>query len=220
MMADPIINPGDKPLLIGQQPFIPVAGGEPLVGVDFLLNAIGFMIPAECEHIIESGLVDYEDFHYLVEKDIQEMAEEFSKHTVAQGHITFSLSCTKKLTGLMHWVQDCFCTDDYPDYLTFNNKQLAEAQSRALIRKADIDLVDTNTKAADPGKFKEEHKWPEWSKAFMNYLSIIPGVNGIPHSYVILESEPEDGAVYNSFNEHMIARAPHVVGQYFEVDSR
>ena len=103
-----------------------------MVSIDFLLNAIGFMIPAEHECIIESGLADYEDFHYLVEKDIQEMAEEFSKHTVAQGCITFGLGHTKKLTGLMHWVQDCFCTNDQPDYLTFNDKQLAEAQSHAL----------------------------------------------------------------------------------------
>ena len=146
------------------------------------------------------------------------MAEEFSKHTVAQGCITFSLGRTKKLTGLMHWVQDCFHTDDYPDYTTFNNEQLAEAQSRALVRKADIDLVNTNTKVADPGKFKEERKWLEWSKAFTNYLSIIPGVNGIPLSYVIHESKPEDGAVYDSFNERMIARAPHV-SQYFEANS-
>ena len=156
MMADPIINPGDEPPFIGQQPFIPAVRGEPLAGVDFLLNAIGFTIPAERERIIESGLADYEDFRYLVEKDIREMAEEFSKRTVAQGRITFGLGCTKKLTGLMHWVQDCFRTDDYPDYTTFNDQQLTEAQSHALIRKADIDLVDTNTKAADPGKFKEE----------------------------------------------------------------
>ena len=61
----------------------------------------------------------------------------------------------------MHWVQDCFHTDDYVDYLTFNNEQLAEAQSHALVCKADIDLVNTNTKVANPSKFKEEHKWPE-----------------------------------------------------------
>ena len=114
-MADPIINPGDEPPRIRQQPFIPAVRGEPLVGVDFLLNAIGFTIPAECEQIIEAGLADYEDFCYLVEKDIQEKAEEFSKRTVAQEHITFGLGHTKKLTGLMHWVQDCFCTNDQPD---------------------------------------------------------------------------------------------------------
>jgi hypothetical protein len=44
-----------------------------------------------------------------------------------------------------------------------------------------LELVDTNTKAADPGKFKDERKWPEWSKAFVNLLSVIPGVTGIPY---------------------------------------
>ena len=132
MLADINLNLGDKPVPIGQHHVVPAARGEPLVGVDFLLDAIGFMILAEHERIIKAGLVDYEDFHYLVEKDIRDMAEEFSKHTVAQGCITFSLGHTKKLTGLMHWVQDCFHTNDEPDYMTFNDKQLAEAQSHAL----------------------------------------------------------------------------------------
>jgi hypothetical protein len=35
-------------------------------------------------------------------------------------------------------------------------------------------------KAADPGKFKDKQKWSEWEKAFVNYLSVIPGVNGVP----------------------------------------
>ena len=65
MMADPIINPGGESPPIGPQLVIPAAGGEPLVHVDFLQNAIGFTIPAECEWIIEAGLADYEDFHYL-----------------------------------------------------------------------------------------------------------------------------------------------------------
>jgi hypothetical protein len=81
-------------------------------------------------------------------------------------------------------------------------------------------LVDTKTKAADPGKFKDERKWPEWEKAFVNYLSVIPGVNGIPLSYVVHEvAQPEDNAEYETFSERMIARAPHT-GQYFIADSR
>jgi hypothetical protein len=120
----------------------------------------------------------------------------------------------------MHWVQDCFRASDTPDHNAFNNEVLAEAQSRALVRKSDIDLVDTNAKAADPGKFKDERKWPEWSKAFSNYLSVIPGVSGIPLAYVVREhEEPEEGAEYYTFIERMIDRAPHT-GQYYEADSR
>ena len=134
----------------------------PLEGMDFLLNAIGFNIAEEREHIMEAGLADYEDFRYLVKKDIWDMAEEFGKHTQQNGRIIFGLGRTKKLTGVMHWIQDCHHTSDVPDHNNFNKQVLAEVQSSALIRKSDIDLVDTNTKAADPGKFKDECKWPEW----------------------------------------------------------
>jgi hypothetical protein len=69
-------------------------------------------------------------------------------------------------------------------------------------------LVDTNTKAANPGKFRDESKWPELNKAFTNYLSVIPGVSGIPLSYVIRDDEePDEDGMYLSFNERMISGA-------------
>jgi hypothetical protein len=101
------------------------------------------------------------------------MVDEFGKHSQQNGRIIFGLGRTKKLTGVMHWIQDCHHTSDVPDHNNFNEQALAEAQSCALVCKPDIDLVDTNTKAADPGKFKE--------KAFVEYLSVIPGVNGVPY---------------------------------------
>ena len=55
-----------------------------------------------------------------------------------------------------------------------------EMLSLAQIRKSDLELVVTNTKVADPEKFRDERKWPEWQKSFTNYLSVIPGVSGIP----------------------------------------
>ena len=192
----------------------------PLVGMHFLLNAIGFNIAEQRELIMEAGLADYEDFRHLNDKDIRDMAEEFHKRTIPNGQIIFGLGRTKKLIGIMHWIQDCYRASDVPDHNNFSEQALAEAQSRALIRKSDVELVDTNTKAADPKKFKDERKWPEWEKAFVNYLSVIPGVNGIPLSYVVREAaEPEEGVEYDTFNERMIARAPHE-GQYYLADSR
>ena len=190
-----------------------------LEGIDFLLDAIGFNDENERARIMEAGLADYEDFRYLVVKDISGMADEFAKRTVADGRIIFGLGRTKRLTGVMHWIQDCHRTSDVPDHNSFDMHALMEAQGRALVRKSDIDLVDTNTKAANPGHFKDERKWPEWEKAFVNYLSVIPGVNGIPLSYVVRETaEPEDGVEYDTYKERMIARAPHT-GQYFISDT-
>lgn len=218
-MADLAPDPDVVAAAVAQQVVAPVAGA-PLEGIDFMLNAIGFNNPAQRILLMQAGLADYEDFRHLVEKDIRDMAEEFAKRTVANGRMTFGLGRTKKLIGLIHWIQDCFRTNDAPDHTAFDEQALAEAQSRAHVRKSDIDLVDTNAKAADPGKFKDERKWHEWELAFGNYLSVIPGVNGIPLSYVIREeTEPQEGEEYISFTERMISRAPHT-GPYYLADSR
>jgi hypothetical protein len=197
---------------------IAAVGG--LVGVAHVLQVIGFDIDVDRDNIIIAGLAQFEDFRYLVEKDIRDMAEEFGKRTQAAGKIVFGLGRLKKLVGVMHWVQDCFRTSDVPSHENFNEGALYEALSMAQVRKSDVDLVTTNSKAADPGKFKDERKWPEWEKAFINYLSVIPGVSGIPLSYVVRDMEdPIPGAEYLTFNERMINRAP-LTGQYYIADTR
>ena len=53
-----------------------------LVGVDKVLQVIGFESEAERAGIIQAGLGRFEDFCYLVEKDtIRDMADEFGKRT-------------------------------------------------------------------------------------------------------------------------------------------
>ncbi|KAI2504021.1 hypothetical protein MHU86_10454 [Fragilaria crotonensis] len=191
-----------------------------LAGVDFVLQTIGFDVAAERAAIMEAGINMFDDFRYLTVKDISDMAAEFSKRTQAQGRIVFGLGRTKKLTGVMHWVQDCYRAGDVPDHEDFDVGILFEALSRSQIRESDIELVSTNAKAVDPGKFKDERKWPEWEKSFVNYLSVIPGVNGIPLSYVVRVNEaPDEEVTYASFNERMIHRAP-LEGQYYLADSR
>jgi hypothetical protein len=181
---------------------------EAVAGLRFVLQTIGFN-PAETGSIMEAGLSEFEDFRYLVEKDIRDMEEEFGKRTMVQGRIVFRLGRTKKLTGVMHWVQDRFRASDVPDHFDFNEPALYEALSLAQIWNSDIDLVDTNTKAANPGKFKDECKWPEWEKSFINYLSVIPGVSRIPLSYIVCDEEfPAAGLVYATFNDRMVNRAP------------
>jgi hypothetical protein len=66
----------------------------PLEGIDFLLNEIGFNLAEQRGRIMEAGLAEYEDFpyedfRYLVKKDIRDMAEEFGKRTQPNGRIIF-----------------------------------------------------------------------------------------------------------------------------------
>jgi hypothetical protein len=130
------------------------------------------------------------------------------------------------LIGLINWVQDFKRISDTPDLASFAGDSVAfraaldDASNRAEVRKIEKDQSDTVSKAADPGKFKDERKWPEWEPAFVNYLSTIPGVNGVPLSYVVREKEePDSTGTFESFNERAIACSP-LAGAVFQADAR
>ena len=77
---------------------------------------------------------------------------------------------------MMHWAQDFKRCSLVPVLDDINNADefkevLQVSAQRATLRKTDTDQVDTISKAADPGKFKDENKWPDWEPAFVNYLS-------------------------------------------------
>ena len=81
--------------------------------------------------------------------------------------------------------------------------------------------MDTISKAANPGKFKDERKWPDWEPAFVNYLSMIPGSYHVPLSYVVRKKEDpdHDRDFGDDFVSDTIACAP-LHGAHFRADSR
>jgi hypothetical protein len=105
---------------------------------------------------MEARLVDYDGFQFLNEQDVGDMAKGFAKHTIANGCMTFGVGCLKKLIGVMHWIQDHYCIGKIKDHNKFSKDEPMQALVCAQICKSDLDLVDTNTKAADPSKFKDK----------------------------------------------------------------
>jgi hypothetical protein len=101
-----------------------VAAIARLVGIAHVLNVIGFNLEADRTNIMGAGLAQFEDFRYLVQKDIRDMADDFAKGTQAAGRIVFGLGRTKKLVGVMHWVQDCFRPSDIPNHEHFDEETL------------------------------------------------------------------------------------------------
>ncbi len=70
---------------------------EALAGMNRVLNVIGFEGTNDRNNIMDGGrLAQFEDFRYLVERDIRDMADEFGKRTQANGRIVFGLGRTKK----------------------------------------------------------------------------------------------------------------------------
>ena len=187
-----------------------------LADIHQCLEWIGFGDVRHCNAIIDEGGLDrLTDFYDINEMGIRLLAESFSKRSPAANRIIFGMRRIKWLISMMHWAQDhqqCSEDPDLDDIANtdeFKEALLVSAQ-RASLRKTDAEQVDTISKAVDPGKFKDEKKWPDWEPAFMNYLSTIPGVRGVPLSYVVRENDAPDHEMDfgNDFTACSIACAP------------
>ncbi len=191
-----------------------------LNGLNYCYNLIGFATQQHRQRLQDDGLATFEDFRNVMESDIGDMAEAFAKRSIAEGKIIFSHGRTKRLKGLMHWIQDCFRCNDQVDHNDFTLDAVHEALARAAAGKVEADQSDITSTAAKPKQFTKESDWPSFSQAFQNYLSTIPGVFGVPLKYVIRDiAVPEADAVYNTFTERAIARTP-LVGANFEAGAR
>ena len=194
--------------------------------VDQCLQWIGFANVAHHQAIRDEAVLDsLADFIDVTETDIRGMAESFAKRSPAQGFI-FGMPQIKWLLGLMHWVQDQDrCSRPLTAADVVDDDALKEVLNvsirRAALRKVDDDQVETISKAADQGKFKDERKWEDWEPVFTNYLSTIPGVYGIPLSYVIHENDnpQHDQDFGEDFTQEMILCAS-LRGANFRADSR
>ena len=145
-----------------------MAAAAALAEVDQCLQWIGFTDVQHRNSIIaEGGFNGLNDFFDVTETDIRDMAESFSKRSPAANRINFGMRRIKWLIAMMHWCQDHQRCSEEPDIADFANadafkEALQVSAKRALLRKNDSDQVDTISKAADPGKFKDEKKWPDW----------------------------------------------------------
>ena len=217
MDIEEIIEPIDAP---------PAVAPQIVNAMDTALMWIGFDNVATRNRIQVEGFAEFRDLMTMNEKDVRDLAESYGRRTAADGRFIFGVRRIKYLIGMIHWVQDFTRIGESPSLVEFDGNgaafcaALETALRRAEVRKVEKEQSDTVSKAADPGKFKDERKWPEWEPAFVNYLSTIPGVNGIPLSYVVREEAvPTASVAYGSFNERAIASAL-LSGDVFQADAR
>ena len=157
-----------------------VAGGEdppPQVVVNMMDQAliwIGFDNDATRNRIQVEGFKSFDDLKSMKEKDFRDFAESYGRRTAADGRFLFGVRRIRYLIGMIHWVQDFVRIGGTAGLEEFNGDgaafcaALETAFNRADVRKIEKDQSDTVSKAADPGKFKDEKKWPEREPAFVN----------------------------------------------------
>jgi hypothetical protein len=199
-----------------------------LIQIHALLVFCGFSA-ASSILIADDGFTSFDDIASLDIKNIKTLAEGFAARTTANGKMVFGMRRTINLERLVHWAQDfkrisrTAVTDgiaDMADQATFL-AALEVAGERAKMRKHKLDESDNLSKAADPGKLKKQKDWLNWERALQNFLSTIPGQDGVPLSYLI---RADDAPSYvnegdDDFEQLCIEAAP-LTGTVFQADSR
>lgn len=187
-----------------------------------ILQWIGFTSADDRNNIASDAFSTYAEAASLTVKDITSLADDYSRRTANNGRINFGIKRIKRLQNLIHWVKDNYRTSLTPTIEDLTGEKflmaLETAGKRSEVRKKMIEDSDTNAKEASPGPLKSELIWTEWQPKFVNYLSTILGVGGVPLSYVIRDNEDPDRAeFFANFNEQCIAQAP-LDGVIYEAD--
>lgn len=205
----------------------PAAFKAPNPVMDMILEWIGFNQEATRACIREEGFETFADLATMKEKDIRDLAESYSRCTVADaGRAIFGLRRIRYMIGLIHWVQDLVESVRHQPWkawtklshsgMLWTRPPISALMSERLRRTSPIPSARLPT----PENSKMKGNGPNGSQPLpSNYLSTIPGVNGITLWYVIWENETPDRTMeYPIVNERAIACAS-LSGPNFQADA-
>ena len=206
-------------LVLGNIDIAPgIADDESLVQI---LHWIGFRTAPQRAALVADCFDSFDNLKMLSEKDVHQMATEFSWRTATRRMI-FGTNRTKFLKAIVHWVQDFYRVSETPTIVGLNEmsfkNELKRSLSRISIRKTLADSASITSKAADPGPLKSEKQWKEWEEKFINYLRCQVGSDGVPLNYIIRSNDaPDTTTAHPDFVSKTIACAP-LQGEYYDAD--
>jgi len=183
---------------------------------------IGFRTNITLDALIDDGLESFNDVRMMTEKDISTMATSFDSRTAASGRMYFGTRRIKYLKALTHWITDFHRVSGAPTIVGLSEdtfKPLMDrAAARAVVRKNMESQTKTSADAASPGPLENEKQWKHWEEKFVNYAKSHIGLNGVPLSYAIRESDqPDVNGTHADFVSETVACAP-LTGEYYMAD--
>lgn len=195
--------------------------------MELVLTWIGFDATSKRETVLEELGDDLSDFFQTTSKELDGLVKTLQA-LPARERVSIGFQRLKKLKAVIHWAKDRqrigmpasveIGTSEVIAKAIFLT-ELAASTERQIIREQSRDSLAARSKDASPGKLKDEGKWEQWEGSLTVMLGILQGVNGVPLSYVIRETEHEDGDVYDNFIDECISRA-RLDGPQFAADAR
>jgi hypothetical protein len=192
--------------------------------IDSILDYCHFPEPASRVAIANDGFGSFHDISHLDHADIDNLAKGFAVRTQANGRISFGLKRIKLLKSVVDWTQDFYRISRTPSLYGIADRvdfhlAIEAAFERGKMRKHKKEDSDKLIAAATPTKLKKH--WRSWEESFLNYLSCILGLNGVPLSYITRKDDEPDysGEDDTDFEMLTIACAP-MSGIAYQADTK
>ena len=125
----------------------------------------------------------------LTHKNIDEECKTLSALTVNQGQIRLTPATKRNLKAFIQWTRDIIIMGGDPATTIFPVNDATLYLRRYKLQEQYIEKSKTIGENAKPDKLSETTKWIDWRPSFINYLRAIPGVDGVPLSYIIRDND-------------------------------
>jgi hypothetical protein len=202
-----------------------------------VLSVCGFRTNSQQRMIRNHVFSRLSELLQIKETDLRDSLKNVVKVRVPEGEptMTVSLSQLARLIGLMHYVQDferMGMSIPHPDpnrrvvngLAPFSLAAIDLALERSKTRENHAQHSQAWAKANNPGNLSSGQRFREWDEKFINFLSGLPGVTGIPLHYVIRDEKASDDEIEQngrgeSYLQILVAKAP-LYGPVFQHDAQ
>ena len=152
--------------------------------------------------------------------DFETECKTYSGLTVNQGQIRLTPGTKRNIKAMIQWCRELIIVGSDPVSTPFNNNQQLNLMRRYKTHQLFKERSKEISTVAKPDKFTEDSKWGDWYPTFQNFLKSVPGMQGIPLSYVIRDNAA--GAAADdpqlSFLDNFVQRAP-LYGDAYSTDN-
>ena len=165
------------------------------------------------ENIFDNDFENCMDFKSdELESDLKGLNEQLP---VNRGRIAVLPNSRKKILAFIQWTKDMYRTGLDPTQFPFPVAETKELRKRMVSHQLWVKKAES---AKEPKEFTKDMKWDDWVTTLIEYLSQMPGRNGVPLKYIIRDNDLPDPTPKPNFLEEYVAMAP-LNGEAYIADS-
>jgi hypothetical protein len=162
------------------------------------------------------------DFSTCMDKSHSELETDLKSYdslAANAGKIVLGPGTKRNIKAFIQWTRDQIRSDMDPTTVPFPVNEAPALIRRYKAHETFIKKSKTLAETAKPKQLDDKAKWDDWEPVFMNFLRSIPGLSGIPLSYVCRTNEgPVHGPPHDDFLDDYIENAP-LTGEAFTRDA-